>query len=262
LKLVTLAFFALLTCGGCSKKAPAPHRTEPWLASPSASHGPLASAPRSFHFVPGSSVRFSVPGRKAKVSGRAPVSAGSLRLDPLDLKSASASLGVDLTKLSIDDDGAVPEGAPLGGGSPSVVARQWLELGADVPPERRAGFTTARFELASVDNPQLPLLNFGAARLHSVRATAVGTLLLHGFKEPIRVDVLLEPQKTPPGAPLRLSIRSSGALVVALAPHDISARTAAGIVDAPAMARASDWVGKSARVEFELLAEADTLGAK
>jgi len=265
LKLITLSLLALLTCGGCAKKAPAPHRSAPWLASagPTSSSGrELASAPRTFHFVPGSSVRFSVPGRKAKVSGRAPVSAGNLRLDPRDLTRTSASLDVDLSKLSIDDDGALPEAAPLNGSAPSITALQWLELGADVPAERRAGFATARFELAAVDNLSAPSLDFGAARPQHVRATAVGTLLIHGFKEPVRVELLLEPQKTAPGAPLRLSIRSVGALVIALAPHEITARGPSGIVDAAAMARASDWVGKSARLEFELLAESEALGVK
>jgi hypothetical protein len=71
--------------------------------------------------------------------------------------------------------------------------------------------------------------------------------------------VLLQPLKTAPGAASRLSIRSAGALVLALAPHDITARGPSGIADALAMARASDWVGKTARIEFELLAEADAL---
>jgi polyisoprenoid-binding protein YceI len=262
-----LSWLLALLAVACAKKPPPPHRTAPWLANPSASATVNAGAPHTFHFSAGSSVRFSVAGRKGKLSGHAPVSGGSLRLDPLDLKSASANLDVDLTKLSVNAEGASPDGAPpadapLGGSSASVVALQWLELGSEVPADRRAQFATARFELASVDNPQGPLLNFGAARLHPVRATATGTLLLHGFKEPIRADVLLEPQKTAPGAPLRLSIRSAGALVIALAPHDISARTASGIIDAPAMARSADWVGKNARIEFELVAEAESVEAK
>jgi polyisoprenoid-binding protein YceI len=254
-----LALLAL----SCKKHEPVKqHRTEPWLANPSASAISNSAAPRTFHFSEDSSVRFSVAGRKGKLSGRAPVSGGSVRLDPLDLKSASASVDVDLTKLRMDDDAAPPEDAPLGGSSPSAVALRWLELGSDVAAERRAQFASARFELASVDNPQLPLLNFGAARPHPVRATAVGTLLIHGFKEPVRLDVLLEPQKTAPGAPLKLSIRSAGALVIALGPHDITARTATGIIDAAAAARSAEWVGKNVRLEFELSAEAEPFAAK
>jgi hypothetical protein len=256
-----LALLAVLCCVACSKKEP-PHRTEPWLANPSASGAAVAGAPRNFHFAADSSIRFSVQGRKGKVSGRVPLSGGKLRLDPRDLKSATASIDADLTKLSIDAD-ALPEGVELGGSSPSAVALQWLELSPGVAAERSAQFVSARFELASVDNLSSPFLDFSGTRQRGhVRAAAIGTVLLHGFRAPIRADVVLEPLKTPPGAPLRLSIRSAGALVLALAPHDITARGPSGIADALAMARSVDWVGKSARIDFELLAEADPPNGK
>jgi len=257
---LTRARFALacvLACGGCKKPDPAPHRTEPWLAHPSASaSGAVAGAPRNFSFIAGSTVRFSVAGRKGKVSGSVPVSGGNLQLDTRDLKSASGNVDVDLTKLSIEADGAPPDDAALGASSATAVALQWLELGPDVGAERRASFTTARFELASVDNLSAPLLDFAAKRPPHVRASAIGTLLIHGFKEPVRAELLLEPQRREPGTEPRLMIRSAGALVVALAPHDITARGPGGVADAPAMARSADWVGKSVRIEFELLAEA------
>ena len=64
-----------------------------------------------------------------------PLTEGTLRLDTRDLKNASASIDVDLTKLSLDPD-TIPEGAELGG-APDALALQWLELGSDVAPERR-----------------------------------------------------------------------------------------------------------------------------
>ena len=253
---VRLALLALVVCAGCSRKAEPPHRTEPWLANPSASAHGVVSAPRNYRFASDSSVHFTVPGRKGKVSGRVPLTEGSLHLDPQDLKTATASIDVDLTKLSIDD--AVPEGADLGGTSPSALGLQWLELGSDVAAERRSQLSTAHFELSSLDGLSATAIDLSAPHGHArVRATVVGTLLLHGFRAPIRTDVLLEPQKVPAGAPPRLSIRSAGALVVPLAPHDITARGPAGIADPLATARAADWVGKSARVEFELVAEAE-----
>jgi hypothetical protein len=253
-------WLVVLGCVACAKKDP-PHRTEPWLAKPSASSAALASAPRTFHFLGESSLRFSVQGRKGKLSGHLPLSQGKLRLDPRDLSTATASIDADLSKLEIDTPPDAPESAPLGASSPSAIALQWLELGPGVAPERRAQFSQARFELASVEGLASPLLDLGATRQPAahVRATAVGTLLIHGFRAPIRADVLLQPLKTAPGAASRLSIRSAGALVLALAPHDITARGPSGIADALAMARAGDWVGKTARIEFELLAEPDLL---
>ena len=102
-----------------------------------------------------------------------------------------------------------------------------------------------------------PFLDFGARNRAQVRASLVGTLLIHGFRAPVRCDVLLKPLESAPGVAKRLSIRSAGPLVIALAPHDISARGPSGIADALAMARASEWLGKNARVEFELVAEAE-----
>jgi hypothetical protein len=253
-----LVLLGPLWLASCSKKEPAPHRTEPWLAHPSASaNAAFASAPQSFHFTPDSSVRFTLQGKKGKVSGRLALDLAhaTLRLDPRDLKNTSASLDVDLTKLSIDAE-ALPEDVELGGGTPSALALQWLELGADVAPERRRELGRARFELASVET-SATALNLGARRPQSVRATVVGTLLLHGFRAPVRTDVVLTPLEGPAGAPLRLSIRSAGALVVALAPHGIVARGPSGITDALALARSASWVGKQAKVDFELLAEAD-----
>ncbi len=253
-------FVGLLCGAGCSKPDVAPHRTEPWLARPSASTSADPSAvsgPATFHFTPDSSIRFSVPGRKAKVSGRVALAQGSLRFDPRDLKTASANIDVDLTTLTIDAD-TLPATAPLGGSSPSALALQWLELGADVAPERRRELGIARFELSSVESSSAPGLDLGSPKAKShVRAGVVGTLLIHGFRAPVRCDVLLSPLETAPGAPARFSIRSQGALVIALAPHDISARGPSGVADALSMARSSDWVGKNARVELELVAEAD-----
>jgi YceI-like domain len=248
---------ALLSCVGCAKKPAPPHRTEPWLANPSASSSSVVNAPRTFHFLNDSVVRFSVPGRKGKVSGRFAVSEGSLTLDPGDLKSTTASIDVDLTKLSVNVD-TLPEGAPFGDSSPSARGLQWLELGPGVAPERRNELRQARFELSSVEGLSANVLDLSATRAHvRVRATVVGTLLLHGFRAPIRTDVLLEPQKVAAGAPPRLSIRSAGALVIPLAQHDITARGASGIAEPLAAARAADWVGKNARVELELVAEGE-----
>ena len=95
-----------------------------------------------------------------------------------------------------------------------------------------------------------------------VRASVVGTLLIHGFRAPVRCDVMLEALEATPGAPPRFSIRSQSALVIALAPHDISARGPSGIADALSMARSAEWVGKNARIELDLVAEADAGAAK
>jgi polyisoprenoid-binding protein YceI len=257
------AFAGLLCCAACSKPDVAPRRTEPWLAQPSASASANAvSGPMRFRLVSDSRIRFTVPGKRAKLSGRVGIAQGSLRLDPHDLKTASADIDVDLTTLSIDAD-SLPENAPLAGGSPSALALQWLELGADVAPERRREVGLARFELSSVESSSAPGIDLSEPKAKShVRATVIGTLLIHGFRAPVRCEVVLAALEGAPGAPPRFSIRSQGALVVPLAPHDIRARGPSGIADAVSMARSAEWVGKNARVELELVAEADPSATK
>jgi hypothetical protein len=251
------ACWLVLAGAHCKKAEPPPRRTAPWLASASAQTGtnPAPLTKRSFRIDPSASqVRFSLPGRKAKPSGHVPIASGSIELSPRDLKSARASVEVDLQGISVDSS-SLPEQSELTT-APSTLALQWLELGAEVPTERRAQLGRARFELVSVDAPGAGALEFSAPRPARVRVTAVGTLLLHGFRAPVRVELLLEPlPATTPGA-LRLAIRSASPLVLPLAPHEIGPRSAAGIADPAEAARAEASVGKTAKIELDLVAEA------
>lgn len=254
-----LALLLLASPGGCAKKEEPPRRTEPWLATPSTSSAVDSAAPRRFRFASESRVRFSLPTRKSRPSGSVAIASGELLLDQRQLERSRASVEVDLSQLTIDES-TLPDGAELGGRSATSIALDWLELGSEVPREKREQFTKARFELVSVENLSTPGLGL-EGRSNRVRATVVGTLLLHGFRAPVRCDVWLELQAADAGAP-RLSIRSATPLVVALGPHDIGARTPSGSPDPLAAARAAEWVGKSVRLELELVAEAEHVASK
>jgi hypothetical protein len=240
----------------CSKKVEPPRRTEPWLATPSASAsaGPSFASSR-FHFTSESLVRFSLPTRKAKPGGSVAISGGELLLDARQLEQTRGSVEVDLTKLTIDES-TLPEAAELGGRSASELALDWLELGPNAAREKRDQFGKARFELVSIENLSSPALT-GEGRAQRVRATVIGTLLLHGFRAPLRAEVWVELQRQP-GRADRLSIRSAAPLVVPLGPHDIGARSPSGASDPLTAARAAEWVGKALRLELELAAEASS----
>ena len=248
----------IVLCGlglGCSKKPEPPRRTEPWLASAvaSASAAPTAGALLELRFAPESSVRFSVPAKNGKPSGQVPISSGQLRLVTGELKSSSAQLEADLTRIKLDPE-SLPQNQDLQG-EPDVLARNWLELGAEVPAERRSQFALARFELTTLENVSPPTLELGGKRPARVRATAVGTLLVHGYRAPVRAEVVLESLPPGPSGQVRLSIRSSSPLVLPLAPHEIAARGPSGVLDPQQTARAEGSVGKSARIELQLVAE-------
>jgi hypothetical protein len=247
----------LTTSLGCAKKQEAPRRTEPWLASASASGNPAPRGPLELRFSQESRITFSVPTRQAKLGGHVPLAEGKLHLDPDKLEASTATLAADLTRLVIAED-TLPSNVEPPPGSPSALALSWLELGPDVPAERRDQFNLARFELVSLENLSKPSLDTAGEpkRPAPVRATAVGTLLLHGYRAPVRAEVLLQVLPPAEGGRLRLSIRSSSPLVLPLAPHDIVARGPSGMPDPLQTARAAEVVGKNARIELELVADA------
>lgn len=257
MKQLGLLLTALLCSSpGCAKKQEAPRRTEPWLASASASAAPAPRGPLELRFSQESRISFSVPTRRAKLGGHVPIADGKLHLDPDKLDASTATIDADLGRLVIAED-SLPSDVEPPPGSPSALALSWLELGPDVPAERRAQFGVARFVLVSLENLSKPSLDTATdpKRPVTVRATAVGTLLLHGYRAPVRAEVLLQTLPSPNG-PLRVSIRSAAPLVLPLAPHDIVARGPSGMPDPLQTARAVDVVGKAVRLELELVAEA------
>jgi hypothetical protein len=237
---------ALLLGCGCSKKVEPPRRTEPWLANPSASAGPEAvHGPLRLEVLPDSSARFTLSGKRAKVSGSVPLHSGHLDLYPLDLTKSRASLGFDVTRISASADN--PDYAD--GAAATTSALEWLELGSGVDDTRRDQFRRAVFELSAIEDVT-GSLDLGSTK--PVTVTAVGSISLHGFRAPVRSRVQLQPLKTNSGEPRRLSIRSLQPVVLSLEAHDIAFRNSAGVSDAAQTGRASGVIGKSARVEFEL----------
>lgn len=252
---LALSCALLALTAACKKEPERPRRTEPWLASPSASSSAAANPTGVLEltFSAESSIHFSVPGRAAKPSGQVPVSGGKLRLDLGDLKRTTANIDADLTRLVMDPD-SLPSNANMPTGSPSSLALNWLELGPDVLPEKREQFGRARFELSSLENLSATTFDPGAKRPNKVRATAVGTLLVHGYRAPVRAEVSLEALPPGPTGQQALSIRTTGPLVLPLAPHEITARGPAGVLDPQQAVRAEASVGKNARIELALVA--------
>lgn len=242
---------ALLLGGGCAKKVEPPRRTEPWLANPSASAGAeTKSGPLRFEVLAESGARFTLSGKRAKVSGTVPLRSGSLELDPSNLGPSRASLEFDLARVevAVDAQAADYESAQ----SATASALDWLELGSGVADTRREVFRRALFELSAVEDGS-GSIDLTATKETSV--TAVGALTLHGFRAPVRARVQLKPLKTSPDEPRRLSIRSLQPVVLSLEAHDIVSRNFAGVSDATLTDRATRVIGKSVRVDFDLVAQ-------
>jgi polyisoprenoid-binding protein YceI len=241
----------LLLGAGCSKKVEPPRRTEPWLANPSASAGAeLKIGPLRFEVLAESGARFTLSGKRAKVSGTVPLLSGRLELDPNNLGSSRSSLEFDLARVDVAVDTEAPDYESAQ--SATASALDWLELGSGVVDARREVFRRALFELSAIEDFN-GSLDLGATKATTV--TAVGALTLHGFRAPVRARVQLQPLKTAPDAPRRLSIRSLQPVVLSLEAHDIVSRNVAGVSDATLTDRATRVIGKSVRVDFELIAQ-------
>ncbi len=254
---------AWLLLGGCSNKQEPPRRTEPWLATPSAAHSaPTAAGPVLYRFTSDSRITFVLPGKTAQPRGRVPLLGGEVRLDPADLVHSTARLDADLSALTLQPD-SLPTDALGNDGSADTAARRWFELGTDVAADRVRSFGRARFELLSVE----ALSETAQARSEAGkgqrewRATVGGTLLVHGFRAPVRAEVgfVLSPvagDLTP-----TLTIRTKRPFSVVLATYEITARDPAGT---PLPLEAKAWlerVGKAAQVEFELVAKSEPAAA-
>ena len=202
----------------CAKHEPKPLRTEPWLAHPPASAAASSDAavPLTRYALSAQSViRFELPAPRGAVHGTLAHISGELSIDPGDLSRSSGQVQADLGSLILQGAGGSDDAALL------ARARVALNLVADSP-------TVSRFELTSLEDlvptrlEPAPGSDAGAAHMHRVRATAVGTLLLHGFRVSRRVPLEAEfGFGTDRQVPSTLVIRSRTPFVISLETHAI-----------------------------------------
>jgi hypothetical protein len=218
---------ALLSAAACAKKEPKPLRTEPWLAHPQASSAAESNAatPTVRYLVSEPSViHFESSSRHGIVRGTVRRLSGELDLDLGDLSRSRGQVRADLTSLTIQDAEGRDQTALL------ARAQSALEL-SDAGP----GSTQSSFELTALEGlsptglEPAPESDAGTtlAFTRRARATAVGDLLLHGFRvvrrAPIEAEFGFSSDRRVPSS---VVIRSRAPFVVSLEMHAI--RTLAG----------------------------------
>ncbi|HVJ17797.1 MAG TPA: hypothetical protein VM686_20385 [Polyangiaceae bacterium] len=227
----------------CSKKEPPKPRTEPWenpafLTSASASAPAGSAAPGSSqrYVLTTSDIRFSLPAKEQTTHGKLSAASGELFVGQGNFSDARATLNVDLTSLSIEEEaGAGDHGAY------TRRALEWLDLGEAQPPTARERYGQARFELSGLGR-----LSEGK-RSGSWQATASGQLSLHGFRVPIEQPISFELSAE------KVVIRSQRPLLVKLAEHDLKPRNAQGQLVSTELSLLGTRIGREARVDFELV---------
>ena len=220
----------LMLCAvGCAKKEPKPLRTEPWLAHPPASasantntNGNESRVMTRFVFGESSVIRFELPTKRGALRGSISRVSGELEIELSDLSHSRGVIRADLGSLTISGGAAERDAALL------ERARAALELSADA----RAPATFASFELTSVEDDLSPrdLLEArrsedgSASASRHARLTAVGNLLLHGFRvsrrAPLEADFDYAAGEERPSS---VRIRSRAPLLISLETHAIVA---------------------------------------
>jgi len=202
-------------------------RTEPWLARPPASASASASSaalPLTRYVLGEQSViRFEIPTKHGPLSGTLSHVSGELAIDLSDLTRSRGQVRVELGSLEIHAE----RGARGGDSALLERARAALELPSD--PQAPAAF--ASFELSSIEDAAPTLIEPPAQRAGATTAanrhahlTAVGNLLLHGFRvlrrAPLSAEFAFAGDRQTPDS---LSIRSRSPFVVSLETHAIVA---------------------------------------
>ena len=244
-------FFGLLCVVGCAKKEPKPMRTEPWLAHPPARASASSDAALPFsRYLIGerSRVRFEIPTKRGTLSGTLSAVSGELNLNLADLTQSRGLVRAELGSLEIH----AGAGASVSDALLLERARAALELSAD--PGAKATF--ASFELTAVEDPSPPLIEAApaggatTATSRSARFTAVGNLLLHGFRVVRRTALSAEfGFNDAERVPQSVLIRSRAPFVVSLETHAIVTAGGDSRTNIPAETKLQ---AREARVTVEL----------
>ncbi|MEO6602333.1 MAG: YceI family protein [Polyangiaceae bacterium] len=211
---------AIVSGGACAKKEPKPLRTEPWLAHPpasaAASEGSDAALPATrYTLTEQSLIRVEIPAKRGALRGTLTRVSGELSVVLTELSQSRGLVRVDLSSLSFEGSDA---------DDAERRARAALEL-SETGATPSATFDLS--ELSDVSPTRLepaPESDAGAPFTRRARLTAVGNLLLHGFRVVRRASLEAEfGFLGDRGVPSTLMIRSRAPFVVSLETHAIRA---------------------------------------
>jgi len=209
----------LFLAAACAKKEPKPLHSEPWLAHPpkSADAASDAAPPRTRYTLSDRSrIRFELPSRSGTVRGSLGRVSGELELELTELAQSRAQVRADLDSIDLDEST-----------DPALLARvrNALELSDAGQTASVTSFDLTRLEdLSPSALEPAPEGRAASPFTRRARGTAVGNLLLHGFRVVRRIAVEVdfgfgEDRRTPS----TVLIRNRTPLVISLETHAIQA---------------------------------------
>ena len=212
----------LFGVGACAKKDPRPMRTEPWLAHPPASasaNSDAATPATRYTLTEQSVIRLELPTKRGPLRGSLTRITGELSIDRRDLAQSRGQVRADLGTLSVQGADGNADAALL------AQARNALDLADASGASAASTFELTAFEDASpAQLESAPEGDGGAPFVRRARGTAVGDLLLHGFRVTRRAS--LEAEFGFGGdrqVPSTVVIRSRTPFVISLETHAIRA---------------------------------------
>ena len=251
-------YWLLLLCAAsCAKKEPKPLRTEPWLAHPPArananASGDAALARTRYALGEGSVIRFELPTKRGTLSGSLGRVSGELSVELSDLAQTRGQVRADLGSLIIHSTTAAE--------ASDTVLLERARAALELSPDAHARAVFASFDLTSVEDASPAQVeaapeHFAAAPSlppfsREVRFTAVGNLLLHGFRVVRRAALSAEFGFVGDRqVPRTVLIRSRSPFVVSLETHAIVALAPDSLGKGPAKA---PMQAREVRVSVEL----------
>lgn len=212
----------LLSITACEEKneAPPPARVAP----PEQAAAPAESAKaQTFAVAEKGSATFLIDAPLEKIKGEALKFRGRIDVNPAQLSEARGQVEVDLTTLSTHTFDDKDKNAKQ-----TEHARNWLELGGDVPEKERGENQWVRFTITSVTATPGSL---GDTQVvdgkRRVEVSAQGDFWLHGVtsKKTAKLALLFSGDATSPG---EVTVQTLEPLRVSLKEHDVKPRDLAG----------------------------------
>jgi hypothetical protein len=230
-------------------------------ASALAPAAPAAPKATALGIDTGSSrVAFLMEAPFEKISGEAPASVdGELFVDPEDLTKSTGLVRVDLDKLTLYQERREDENAAFGEKTKNTRqnehAKNWLEIGADVPEDVKKTNRFVEFRVLRLDGVSDKNLTAKGAGEHKVQATVVGDFRLHGRKNEKRAKVELTLKTTGTGVE-SVTVKTLEPLPVGLEEYDVRPREAFGKLAQKTLDALGSKVAKSAPITLEFTARA------
>jgi hypothetical protein len=144
--LVVVAVLALAACSKKHDKSAAPAHSAPWRAHPA----PSAARPSltvRYTIQPQGRASFTLKAKKAAPSGTLRVARGELQVDLLDLTKTRGTVSMDLASVLMNADADAGDAE-----EPTRQARNWLDVGDNVPEAARARRRWATFRIESIEH--------------------------------------------------------------------------------------------------------------